>query len=211
MDDYGYNVLAYRLADKAVNDITVITVRDDNEKICLEVSGELDQEKTNAVLRTKQPEFNPSNVAQIAEKIKRELPKSMYETDSTIPLLYVDDIEYYNGSASSAFTGKITEKLAFEPRILVTETRELADYFLKPRLLLSKIEPVNAENSRYSMSVVVELRKSDGSLVDSEEQNRYIIVNNNENMQETAQKLLTKLLEDALTALSGKLNSLLKY
>lgn len=67
------------------------------------------------------------------------------------------------------------------------------------------------ENSRYSMSVVVELRKSDGSLVDSEEQNRYIIVNNNENMQETAQKLLTKLLEDALTALSGKLNSLLKY
>lgn len=39
----------------------------------------------------------------------------MYETDSTIPLLYVDDIEYYNGSASSAFTGKITEKLAFEP------------------------------------------------------------------------------------------------
>ena len=211
MDDYGYNVLAYRLADKAVNDITVITVRDDNEKICLEVSGELDQEKTNTVLRTKQPEFNPSNVAQIAEKIKRELPKSMYETDSTIPLLYVDDIEYYNGSASSAFTGKITEKLAFEPRILVTETRELADYFLKPRLLLSKIEPVNAENSRYSMSVVVELRKSDGSLVDSEEQNRYIIVNNNENMQETAQKLLTKLLEDALTALSGKLNSLLKY
>ena len=135
----------------------------------------------------------------------------MYETDSTIPLLYVDDIEYYNGSASSAFTGKITEKLAFEPRILVTETRELADYFLKPRLLLSKIEPVNAETSRYSMSVVVELRKSDGSLVDSEEQNRYIIVNNNENMQETAQKLLTKLLEDALTALSGKLNSLLKY
>lgn len=135
----------------------------------------------------------------------------MYETDSTIPLLYVDDIEYYNGSASSAFTGKITEKLAFEPRILVTETRELADYFLKPRLLLSKIEPVNAENSRYSMSVVVELRKSDDSLVDSEEQNRYIIVNNNENMQETAQKLLTKLLEDALTALSGKLNSLLKY
>lgn len=84
----------------------------------------------------------------------------MYETDSTIPLLYVDDIEYYNGSASSAFTGKITEKLAFEPRILVTETRELADYFLKPRLLLSKIEPVNAENSRYSMSVVVELRKA---------------------------------------------------
>ena len=81
MDDYGYNVLAYRLADKALNDITVITVRDDNEKICLEVSGELDQEKTNAVLRTKQPEFNPANVAQIAEKIKRELPKSMYETD----------------------------------------------------------------------------------------------------------------------------------
>ena len=69
MDDYGYNVLAYRLADKALNDITVITVRDDNEKICLEVSGELDQEKTNAVLRTKQPEFNPSNVKTGATKI----------------------------------------------------------------------------------------------------------------------------------------------
>ena len=60
------------------------------------------------------------------------------------------------------------------------------------------------------MSIVIELRKNDGTLVDSETQNRYIIINKEQNTQEIAHKLVEKLLEDGINALSGKLNSLIK-
>ena len=105
-------------------------------------------------------------------------------------------MEYYNGKTTSTFTAKITEQLSFEPRVLVTESQELADYFIAPKLVLSKIEPINETNSRYSMSVMVELRKNDGTLVDSETQNRYIIISKEQNAQEIAHKLIEKLLEE---------------
>lgn len=211
MDDHTYNILAYRIADKALNDITVITVQDDNEKICLEISGKLAKEKIAEIASLeKLPSFKEERVAQIAEKINTVLPKSIYETDGTRPLLYIKEIEYYNGKTSSDFTAKIAERLSFEPQVLVTESQELADYFLIPKLILSKIEPINETNSRYSMSVMIELRKNDGTLVDSETQNRYIIISKEQDIQEIAHKLIEKLLEDGINALSGKLNNLLK-
>lgn len=211
MDDHSYNILAYRIADKALNDVTVITTQDDNEKICLEISGKLAKNKIAEIAATeKLPSFNEDKTEQIAQRVNTVLPKSMYETDSTIPLIYIKEMEYYNGSSTNNFTQKITEQLSFEPRVLVTENKELADYFLAPKLALSKIEPINETNSRYSMSIVIELRKNDGTLVDSETQNRYIIINKEQNTQEIAHKLVEKLLEDGINALSGKLNSLIK-
>ena len=211
MDDHSYNILAYRIADKALNDVTVITTQDDNEKICLEISGKLAKNKIAEIATTeKLPSFNEDRAEKIAQRVNTVLPKSMYETDSTIPLLYIKEMEYYNGSSTNNFTSKITEQLSFEPRVLVTEDKELADYFLAPKLVLSKIEPINETNSRYSMSIVIELRKNDGTLVDSETQNRYIIINKEQNTQEIAHKLVEKLLEDGINALSGKLNSLIK-
>lgn len=211
MDDHSYNILAYRIADKALSDITVITVQDDSEKICLEINGKLVKEKIAEIATTeKLPQFNENKVEKIAQQVNTILPKSMYETDSTHPLLYIKEMEYYNGNTSSVFTAKIAEQLSFEPRVLVTESQELADYFIAPKLVLSKIEPINETNSRYSMSVMIELRKNDGTLVDSETQNRYIIISKEQNTQEIAHKLIEKLLEDSIKALSGKLNSLLK-
>lgn len=211
LDDYNYNLTAYRLVDKALRDITVITIRDDNEKICLEISGKLDKTRADEIMQIKAKPLDSSVVKDIADSVNSTLPKSMYETDETIPLLYIDNLRYYNGTDTASFTPGLTERLAFEPRVLVTETKELADYLLIPKLLLSQVEPVDGKNSRYSMSVVVEVRKNTGELVDSEQQNRYIIVENTQNMQEVAHKLLQKLLEDAVNALSGKLNRLLKY
>lgn len=210
-DEHNYTLLAYKLVDKALQDVTVTTIRDDNKKICLEISGRLDKAKADAILREKQNTIDTETVKNIADKVNATLPKSIYETDETIPLLYIEDLKYYNGKTSSSYTAKLAEKLAFEPRVLVTENKELADYILIPRLLLSKIEPLNQDNSRYSMSVVVEVRKNNGELVDSEQQNRYILINKKQDAQQTAHKLLQKLLEDALNNMSGKLNRLLKY
>lgn len=127
--------------------------------------------------------------------------------DHIIPLVYIKDMEYYNHTKTSAYTGKINEQLSLEPNIITTEDEDLADFYLIPKLLLSKIERINSENSRYSMSVALELWAKGGVLINTERQNRYIIIENSQNPQEIARKLLLKLLEDAVNNLSLKIKN----
>lgn len=117
------------------------------------------------------------------------------EQDHIIPLIYVENMEYYNQKTTSAYTKKITEQLSLEPKLIITEDKSMADYFLKPKLVQSKIEPINSENSRYSMSVAIELWSKDGDLIEKEQQNRYIIIESDQNPQMIAKKLLIKLLD----------------
>ncbi len=212
LDDHSYGVLAYKLADKALNDVSIITVRDDEERICLEFSGYLDTQKADAIRQEKaENTFAVQNVKKIAREVTALLPKSIEEDDGAIPLIYIKDVEFYNHETTSAYTAKLAQKLSFEPKVLVTESKELADYFIVPKLLQSKMEKIDGKNSRYSMSVAIELQKTNGIVVDTEQQNRYIIISEEQNRQDIAQKLMAKLLEDALEAMAGKLNTLLKY
>lgn len=118
--------------------------------------------------------------------------------DKIIPLVYIKDMEYYNHTTTPIYTSKIAEKLSFESEIIITEDESLADYYLQPKLLQSKIERLNMDSSRFSMSVVVELWAKGGVLIDSERQNRYIIIENNEDNQAIAKKMLLKLMEKAI-------------
>ena len=127
--------------------------------------------------------------------------------DHIIPLIYVGNMEYYNRTETSAYTRQICEQLALEPKIIVTDDENLADYYIKPKLLQSKMEQINTENSRYSMSVALELWSKGGILINSEQQNRYIIIENSQNAQEIAQKLLTRLLKEAVNNMLLKIKN----
>lgn len=209
LEDHSYDVFAYRVADGALNDISLITLRDDEEKICLEFSGVLNTKRADEIfMNSDTTSIEPNSVRKIAHKVNSLLPKSLYETDSTIPLIYIKDVEFFNNTATPAYTTKIAQQLSFEPRVLVTENKELADYYIVPKVLLAKSEKIDDKHSRFSMSVTVELQKINGVVVDKEEQNRYIIISDEQNTQEIAQKLLIKLLEDAISAMSRQLNSL---
>lgn len=211
MDDHVYNILAYRLADNALNNVSVKTIRDDNEKICLEITANLDITKAdNLIHEQKMQPLNAEKVKEVAQEINDTLPKSIYETDNAIPLLYISDLEFYNQSKTAKYTSKIAQQLSFEPHVLVTEYEELADYWLVPKLLQSKIKKIDEKNSQYNMSVIVELKNKQGNVIDSKQQNRYIIIANTDDQQEIAQKLLIKLIKEAVSALSTRLNSLLR-
>ena len=129
------------------------------------------------------------------------LPNAQYSEqnqDKIIPLIFIKDMEYYNRTTTAAYTSKIAEQLSLEPDIIITEDENLADYYLQPKLVLSKIEKINVEDSRFSMSVVVELWAKGGVLIDNERQNRYIIIKSDDDPQETAKKMLLKLLSEAV-------------
>lgn len=129
------------------------------------------------------------------------LPDMKYtkqSADQIIPLIFIKDMEYYNQTKTSIYTSQIAEQLTLEPDIIVTEDEAMADYYLQPKLLQAKVEKINMDNSRFSMSVAVELWAKGGVLIDNERQNRYIIINNNDDYQEIAKKMLLKLLTEAV-------------
>jgi len=118
--------------------------------------------------------------------------------DHIIPLIYVRNMEYYNHTYTAAYTKQISEQMTLEPKIIVTDDETLADYYVQPKLLQSKMEQISSENSRYSMSVALELWAKGGILINSEQQNRYIIIENSNDAQDIAQRLMVKLLREAV-------------
>ena len=141
------------------------------------------------------------------ENIKYAQNENIISQDQILPLIYIKNIEYYNQTQSAAYTPYITEYLALEPSIIITEDESLADYELIPKLLQSRIEPLNDENIRYNMSVSVELWAKGGVKVASAEQNRYIVIEKKQDIQKTAKQLLKKLLQEALNSLIRKIKN----
>lgn len=129
------------------------------------------------------------------------------EKEQIIPLIFIKDLEFYNHTKTAAFTQRIADKLSLEPKIIVTDNEALADYYITPFLLQSKMAPLNQTTLRYSMSVKVELWSKGGILINEVTQNRYIVIENDENTQEIAKKLLIKLLDEALTELFYQVKS----
>ncbi|MBR1374030.1 hypothetical protein IJ556_06220 [bacterium] len=124
-----------------------------------------------------------------------------------LPLVYIRPLEYYNHQTSSAQSKKISNYLALEPSIIITEDEKIADYYLVPKLLRSKLDPINDNHSRYSISVEIELWSAGGVLLLSEQQNRYIIIDKSQSLQTTARDLLQVLLKKTLDSLMVKIRN----
>lgn len=209
LNDHSFNVLAYKLVDNVLSNVSITTIREESSKICVELTGSLEKTLVDEVLAGNETlELRADTVEKIAKEVNASYPKSLYETDKTLPLVFVKDLEYYNHKTTPAHTNHIAEKIRFEPQVLITDNKELADYFIVPKLNQSKVEKIDAAHSRYSMSVSIEIQKANGEVVDSQQQNRYIIIDNTKDTQQIARQLLLKLLDDALKALSFTLNNL---
>lgn len=142
-----------------------------------------------------------------AEKVADTQITPLTSKDQIIPLIYIKNIEYYNQTQSEAFTPLITEYLSLEPSIIVTDDESVADYNLIPKLVQSKIEPLNENNFRYSISVSAELWSQGGIKVASVTKDRYVIVKKTQDVQLVAKQLLKKLLQEAVNTLILKIRN----
>lgn len=133
--------------------------------------------------------------------------KETASQDYIIPLVFIKDIEFYNNTTTSAYTKDIKAFLSLEPSVIVADDEAVADYFLIPYLQYSKIDPVNQEKSRYSMSVTVKLQAKGGAEIDQEEKRRFILIDNAQDKQEIARRLMLKLIKEASTALVIRLKN----
>ncbi len=202
IDDHQYNIIAYKISDTVLSDVNIKTIQDDDEKVCVELFGIIEKQKIDEIFDATVREPAKS-VEEIAQNIKEKMPNSIIT-----PLIYIKDIVYYNNTKSSIYTPKIAELVSLEPNILVSDNLELSDYILQPRMLMSKIEKIDDKNSRFSMSVAIDIKTQEGNTITSKQKNRYIIIDNSDNKQEIASKLLLKLIKECLKELSPTINNL---
>ncbi len=207
---YDTSIFIYKVIDNAVKDI--ITSSEENDKeFCLDFNAILDVSKLDELLSNyNNKKIKKEDIKKLSKEINESLPKSIYEANDSIPLLYIEDLEYYNKKTTKVYTNDISVELSFEPRILITENKELADYYIFPKLTKSAVDIIDKENSRYSMSLSIEVINLEGNTIIREEKNRYIIINNKENMQEIAHKMINKLIKEALVSIKEKISILLK-
>ena len=209
INDYDYDLLSYKIADRAINNLVISTTHDTAKKVCLELKASLDKKKTDEILKNYiHPQISDEKVKEIAKEVNNSLPKSIYEAKDSIPLFFIFPLEFYTKKTTNDYTQKISEQLNFMPRILITEDKELADYYIVPKLRQSNLDTIDENHSRYSMSVLVEIKAKDGQIIANDTKSRYIVIKNDEDKQKIAQKLLTKLLREAISSLSNQLNIL---
>ena len=154
INDYDYSLLSYKIADRAIKNVIISTTHESNKKICLELKASLDKQKADMILKDySNPNISAEKVKEIADNVNQTLPKSIYEANDSIPLFYVYPLEFYTKKTTSDYTSRITEQLSFMPRILITDNKELADYYILPRLEKSSLDIID---EKYTENLSVE-------------------------------------------------------
>lgn len=200
MDDYDLNVMIYRLLDEYVEDLSSKVTKSEADKVCVEIEGYINPKKIelvreefkrNSINRSK----NDEDVFAIANEVSEEIKVAPKKVED-LALVYVDELEYYNGSKSKKYASFLKEKIENNSYYYLTEEKELADYVIAPKILKAKIDTLDANHKRLQMVLVLDVSGLGDEVVNIP-QNRFLLFSSEENEQEIASRLIKKLLDAA--------------
>ena len=201
LNEHDVNVLVYRLVDEYIEDLSSSTVSSDADKVCVEINGYLSPEAIEKVqtefIKAEKPlkEAAPEVVAEVASEVKREVDIKPVNPES-LALVHIGPLEYYNGAKSNKYSKILQEQFAGNQYFYLTEDAEIADYVITPKVLKAKVDNLDAAHKRLQMVVSLETTGLKNETV-NEYQNRFVLFGSEENEQQTAARLLNKLIETA--------------
>lgn len=201
LNEHDVNVLVYRLVDEYIEDLSSSTVSSDAGKVCVEINGYLPPEAIEKVqtefIKAEKPlkEAAPEVVAEVASEVKREVDIKPVNPES-LALVYIGPLEYYNGAKSNKYSKMLQEQFAGNQYFYLTEDAEIVDYVITPKVLKAKVDNLDAAHKRLQMVVSLEITGLKNETV-NEYQNRFVLFGAEENEQQTAARLLNKLIETA--------------
>ncbi len=201
LNEHDLNVMVYRLVDEHIQDLSVSTKEETEDKVCVEIKGWLNPQDVERVksefISNAAPvkEATPEMVAAVAEEVNEEVAITPQNPES-LALLHISPLEYYNGAKSAKYAKILEEQFADNPYFYLTEDAEIADYVIVPKLLKAKVDKLDAGHKRLQMVVLLEISGLKDEIV-NEYQNRFVLFGAEEDEQQTASRLLEKLLENA--------------
>lgn len=207
LTDHDFNVMVYRFVDEYIEDLTVKTTQDDEEKVCVEVRGKILAANIDIVKsefsKKEAPKEVQQQVKQIVEEVNQEV-KIKPNNPESLALVHVKQLEYFNGSKSVKYSNALKKHIDDNPYFYLTEDSEVADYVVTPKVLKVKVDSLDASNKRLHMALVLEITGLEKEIV-SEYQNRFVLFGAEENEQKIASRLISKLIEQASDGLVRKI------
>lgn len=201
LNEHDVNVLVYRLVDEYIEDLSSSTAPSDSDKVCVEINGYLSPtaiEKVQAeFIEREQPvkEATPEEVAEVVAEVKNEVDIKPANPES-LALVRIMPLEYYTGAQSKKYAQMLQEQFANNQYFYLTEDAEIADYVITPKVLKAKVDNLDAAHKRLQMVVSLEVTGLKTEAV-NEYQNRFVLFGAEEDEQQTAVRLLNKLIETA--------------
>lgn len=230
LDNHDFNVMVYSIVDDYVEDLSIKTTQQSENKICVEVNGYVNNENigkaidgtlekqaaeediNNHIEEDKVPELSDEITKQLEqapavqtsgpEAVPDTQPQPAAEASFKQGLVYIAPTEFFNNTQSSEHSKILKNWFAEKGDFLVTDKPELADYTIKTKVLRAKVDAINNTSSRLQMVISEELIFADGKSPKTVHQNRFVLIDENEDEQQAAYKLLKKLFENAAEQLS---------
>ena len=193
IEDYVFNNISYYISDNLLRDVSVLTIEENDEKVCIELTGKVRTEEFEALIKKQNfKNIDKDKAINITNRVKEIYPASSQ------PQIFIEKLTFYNGISTDKYIKFISDYLSFNPNIVIVTDKNTADYTLKASLIKSAVDIIDDKNSKYSMSVKLDLIDNNNKIAMSQNKNRYIIIENKNNKQEIADKLLKKLLKEAI-------------
>ncbi len=215
VNDHDFNVMVYNLVDNYLEDMAVRTTSQNDEKICVEVTGYI--QKNNIVKSINETlqqsaapdeeqefETNPELEEIMTAATEKSKPETTQET-ADVRKIYLAPVQFYNDSQSEAYHPLFEEIFADTGLAFAAEEKN-ADYVIRPKVLRAKVDPINKDTSRLQMVVSMELESKENGQTTTSHQNRFVLFTADSGEQEAARKLLSKLFSKAGDELKEKIS-----
>ena len=202
-------MLVYRFVDEYIEDLSVSTTADEENKVCVSVNGKISADNINSVKaefekNKKEPQTDEvQEIQKIVEDVNNDL-RVKPENPESLALVHVKQLEYFNGSKSVKYANLLKKHLDNNPYFYLTDDAEIADYVITPKVLKVAVDALDAGNNRLHMALVLEIAGIEKEIV-SEYQNRFVLFGAEEDKQQIASRLISKLIEQAGDGLIRKI------
>lgn len=216
-DEHDFNVMVYNIVDEYIEDLTTKTLRQDDNQICIEVSGYITPEsigkaidKTIKSPATQQKMVSLQDDDEEDDSLDNSLATLNIPEQSVLPTppnsvlvntFYVRPTEFYNNTKSNSHSGILKKILSQSENVQVMTREEDANFIVTPQVLKAKIEPLNSETNRMQMVLALEIFDRLKNDTTTEHQNKFILFSTNENEQAIAKDLLTQLFKQGSVSL----------
>ncbi len=200
LNDHDLNVMIYRLVDDYVEDLSSKVTKSETGKVCVDIKGYINPNNIALVRKDfddkKQNALQDENVvSEIVKQVNDEV-KIRPQNVENLALVYVNELEYYNGAKSQKYADVLKDKIKDSPYYYLTQEKDLADYTITPKVLKAKVDALDATHKRIQMVVVLDVEGLDED-VQTISQNRFLLFSSEENEQSIASRLIKKLLDAA--------------
>ena len=220
-NEHDFNVMIYELIDSALEGISVQTISEDERQICVEFNAMADEkilhEQIGKHLKER-GEKAPTDI--VIEAVEDTLVANEKQENASLnvqktpvedrALLFVATTTFYNGATSDNHSRLLKHYLADNENFYLTDTQEIADFIIYPKVEKAKIDESNEGLKRLQMQTVFTIVSPDGEQIAKDEQNRAIICAEEKTEQQNAQDLLKKMFAKSAKKLSQEIEKRIK-